>query len=86
MREFYETVAQQDDFVLQNHRYLRSWFRILKRQEVVAELQVKYDFPNDNTVVEKIYILSGKSTVITRKNPEKPTDFAELLQIAMRHL
>jgi len=86
VREFYETVAQQDDFVLQNHRYLRSWFRILKRQEVVAELQVKYDFPNDNTVVEKIYILSGKSTVITRKNPEKPTDFAELLQIAMRHL
>jgi len=83
-------VAQQDDFVLQNHRYLRSWFRVLSRQqEVVAELQVKYDFPNDNTVVEKIYLRlpSGKSTVITRKNPEKSAaDFTELLQIVRRHL
>ena len=56
---------------------------MLRQLEVVAELQVKYDFPNDNTVVEKIYLRlpSGKSTVITRKNPEKPADFTELLQI-----
>jgi hypothetical protein len=80
----WRTVLQDGEWTVLQHLHLTSWFRVLRNGEIFAEVQVKVDFPNENTMCEKIIIdRQNRKTVLRRTNPAAPAALnpAELLRL-----
>jgi hypothetical protein len=80
----WHTVLQDGEWTVLQHLHLTSWCRVLRNGEIFAEVQVKVDFPDENTMCEKIVIdRQNRTTVLRRTNPAAPAALnpAELLRL-----
>ena len=80
----WRTVLQDGEWTVLQNWHLTSWFRVLHRSEIVAEVQILTDFVDDNTMCEKIKIRrQNGTTVLRRTNPAAPAALnpAELLRL-----
>jgi len=83
----WHTVLQDGEWQVMRHSHLTSWFRVLHRSEIVAEVQILTDFVDDNTMCEKIKIeRQDRTTVLRRTNPAAPAALnpAELLRLVQQ--
>jgi hypothetical protein len=84
----WRTVLQDGEWTVLQHSHLSSWYRVLHRSEIVAEVQILTDFVDDNTMCEKIKIKrQNHTTVLRRTNPAAPAALnpAELLRLVQQH-
>jgi hypothetical protein len=80
----WHTVLQDGEWQVMRHSHLTSWHKVLRNGEIFAEVQVKVDFPDENTMCEKIIIdRQNRTTVLRRTNPAAPAALnpAELLRL-----
>jgi hypothetical protein len=83
----WRTVLQDGEWTVLQHSHLTSWFRVLHRSEIVAEVQILTDFVDDNTMCEQIRIgRQNGTTVLRRTNPAAPAALnpAELLRLVQQ--
>jgi hypothetical protein len=83
----WHTVLQDGEWIVLQNWHLTSWFRVLHRSEIVAEVQILTDFIEDNTMCEKIKIRrQNGTTVLRRTNPAAPAALnpAELLRLVQQ--
>jgi hypothetical protein len=80
----WRTVLQDGEWRVLQHWHLTSWYKVLRNGEIFAEVQVKVDFPDENTMHEEIVIdRQNRKTVLRRTNPAAPAALnpAELLRL-----
>jgi len=80
----WRTVLQDGEWQVMRHSHLTSWHKVLRNGEIFAEVQVKVDFPDENTMHEEIVIdRENRRTVLRRINPAAPAapNPAELLRL-----
>jgi hypothetical protein len=53
--EWYE-VLRGGEWQVMRHSHLTSWHKVLRNGEIFAEVQVKVDFPDENTMCEELII------------------------------
>jgi hypothetical protein len=83
----WRTVLQDGEWTVLQNWHLTSWFRVLHRSEIFAEVQILTDFVDDNTMHEKIKIRRQNcTTVLRRTNPAAPAALnpAELLRLVQQ--
>jgi hypothetical protein len=83
----WRAVLQDGEWTVLQNWHLTSWFRVLHRSEIVAEVQILTDFVDDNTMCEKIIIdRQNRRTVLRRTNPAAPAALnpAELLRLVQQ--
>jgi hypothetical protein len=52
----WHTVLQDGEWQVIRHSHLTSWHKVLRNGEIFAEVQVKVDFPDENTMCEELII------------------------------
>ena len=80
----WRTVLQDGEWTVLQNWHLTSWHKVLRNGEIFAEVQVKVDFPDENTMHEEIVIdRQNRTTVLRRTNPAAPAALnpAELLRL-----
>jgi hypothetical protein len=80
----WHTILQDGEWIVLHHSHLTSWYKVLRNSEIFAEVQVKVDFPDENTMHEEIVIdRQNRRTVLRRTNPAAPAALnpAELLRL-----
>jgi hypothetical protein len=83
----WRTVLRTDEWAVLQHWHLPSWYKILRHGEIFAEVQVKVDFLDENTMHEEIVIdRQNRKTVLRRTNPAAPAALnpAELLRLVQQ--
>jgi len=84
----WRTVLQDGEWQVMRHSHLTSWHKVLRNGEIFAEVQVKVDFPDENTMCEELIIdRQNRKTVLRRTNPAAPAALnpAELLRLVQQH-
>jgi len=80
----WRTVLRDGEWAVQQNWRLSSWYKVLRNGEIFAEVQVKVDFPDENTMCEELVIdRQNRRTVLQRTNPAAPAALnpAELLRL-----
>jgi len=80
----WRTVLQDGEWRVLQNWHLTSWYKVLRNGEIFAEVQVKVDFPDENTMCEELVIdRQNRKTVLWRTNPAAPAALnpAELLRL-----
>jgi hypothetical protein len=83
----WRTVLQDGEWTVLQNWHLTSWHKVLRNGEIFAEVQVKVDFPDENTMHEEIVIdRQNRRTVMRRTNPAAPAALnpAELLRLVQQ--
>jgi hypothetical protein len=52
----WRTVLQDGEWTVLQNWHLTSWHKVLRNGEIFAEVQVKVDFPDENTMCEELVI------------------------------
>jgi len=84
----WHTVLQDGEWQVMRHSHLTSWYKVLRNGEIFAKVQVKVDFPDENTMCEELAIdRQNRKTVLRRTNPAAPAALnpAELLRLVQQH-
>jgi hypothetical protein len=69
----WQVVFQDGEWQVMRHSHLTSWHKVLRNGEIFAEVQVKVDFPDENTMCEELVIdRQNRRTVLCRTNPAAP--------------
>ena len=69
----WHAVLQDGGWQVMRHSHLTSWHKVLRNGEIFAEVQVKVDFPDENTMCEELIIdRQNRKTVLRRTNPAAP--------------
>jgi hypothetical protein len=80
----WRTVLQDGEWTVLQNWHLTSWYKVLRNGAIFAEVQVKVDFPDENTMCEELVIdRQNRKTVLRRTNPAAPAalNSAELLRL-----
>jgi hypothetical protein len=78
----WHTILQDGEWQVLQNRHLPSWYKVLRNGDIFAEVQVKVDFPDENTLCEEIVI--DRKKVLRRTNPAAPAALhpREILRVA----
>jgi hypothetical protein len=69
----WRTVLQDGEWTVLQHSHLTSWYKVLRNGAIFAEVQVKVDFPDENTMCEELVIdRQNRTKVLRRTNPAAP--------------